>query len=66
MCRSPGGRMNAKPNKIMVNIDTTITACTSHVNDLKPNHIHPNELMTIEMDFYKLMVGRTLVISSPV
>ncbi|GAQ07533.1 hypothetical protein ALT_4854 [Aspergillus lentulus] len=59
-------RMNVKLNKIMVNIDTTITACTSRVNDLKPNHIHQDELMMRKMDFYKLTDGRTLAISSSV
>jgi hypothetical protein len=58
--------MNMNPNEMMINVDTTITACTSCVNDLKLKSMSAEELMKTEMDLYKLMVERTLAISSSI
>ncbi|KAJ8194803.1 hypothetical protein LV164_003280 [Aspergillus fumigatus] len=58
--------MNMSPNEMMFNVDTTITACATCVNDLNLKSMCAEELMKMEMDMYKLMVERTLAISSSI
>ncbi|KAK9638254.1 hypothetical protein HCH54_009116 [Aspergillus fumigatus] len=47
--------MNTSPNEMMFNVDTTITACATCVNDLNLKSMCAEELMKMEMDMYKLM-----------
>ncbi|KAH3141802.1 hypothetical protein KXW18_001709 [Aspergillus fumigatus] len=46
--------MNTSPNEMMFNVDTTITACATCVNDLNLKSMCAEELMKMEMDMYKL------------
>ncbi|KAH3275605.1 hypothetical protein KXW55_006835 [Aspergillus fumigatus] len=45
--------MNMSPNEMMFNVDTTITACATCVNDLNLKSMCAEELMKMEMDMYK-------------
>ncbi|GIJ84594.1 hypothetical protein Asppvi_003441 [Aspergillus pseudoviridinutans] len=47
--------MNISLNEMMVNVDTTITACTSCASELRLSLMSTDEIMKIEMGLYKLM-----------
>ncbi|KAH2911498.1 hypothetical protein KXW25_002438 [Aspergillus fumigatus] len=44
--------MNMSPNEMMFNVDTTITACATCVNDLNLKSMCAEELMKMEMDMF--------------
>lgn len=58
--------MNVQMDESMIWLDTTILTCPTCYDKLKLVRISPQELMKAEMDMYKLMIERTIAISSSV
>ncbi|KAH3013959.1 hypothetical protein KXW60_008449 [Aspergillus fumigatus] len=52
--------MNMSPNEMMFNVDTTITACATCVNDLNLKSMCAEELMKMEMDMYKWCINENI------